>query len=55
VTPIAARDTAASTPTPADPPRSPTDQDEPTGTPRASRWQRLSTAVAESHRAAVPF
>ena len=55
MTPIAARDTAAPNPAPVDPPRSPTDQDEPTGTPRASLWRRLSTAVAESHRAAVPF
>lgn len=55
MTSIAARDNSTPTPTPAGPARPPAGQDEPTGTPRASRWRRLSTAVAESHRAAVPF
>jgi hypothetical protein len=54
VTPIAAHDTAAPTPTPADATAS-TARDERAEAPRASRWRRLSSAVAESHRAAVPF
>lgn len=55
MTPIAAHDAAAQAPTPSDPARPPAGQDTPPVTPRTSRWRRLSSAVAESHRAAVPF
>jgi hypothetical protein len=55
VTPIAAHDAAAPPPSPADTAPAPAGPDEPAATSRAARWRRLSSAVAESHRAAVPF
>lgn len=53
MTPIVARDTAAPTPSPTVPTRAEDQAD--TQSPELPFWRRLSTAVAESHRAAVPF
>ena len=55
MTPIVARDTAAPTPSPTEPTRAPADDQAVTPTPELPFWRRLSTAVADTHRAAVPF
>jgi len=55
VTPIVAPDTAAPTPSSTEPTRSPDDDQVVTPASELPFWRRLSTAVAESHRAAVPF
>ena len=55
MTPIVAPDTAAPTASPTDPTRAPADDQAEMPSPELPFWRRLSTAVAESHRAAVPF
>ena len=55
MTPIVATDTAAPAPSSTEPDRAPADDQDVTPAPDLPFWRRLSTAVAESHRAAVPF
>lgn len=55
MTSIVAHTTAAPTPSPTEPTRVPADDRAVAPTPALPFWRRLSTAVADSHRAAVPF
>ena len=55
MTPIVAPDTAAPTPSSTAPTQAPADDQAVPPSPERPFWRRLSTAGAESHRAAVPF